>query len=166
MNRISAVLAVVAGLIVVEGGSSSFAVLADPAPARPATSANRAQDPQAPIDTTLYTPPIVLACIGDSITARGNPNGYPSQLGRMLGDTWRVDNYGISGSTLMIVGGNAYQKKNLLPVALASGPQVVVIMLGTNDSKPYAWKKKSNSFPITKLSSGNSKPSTASPASF
>jgi acyl-CoA thioesterase-1 len=114
-------------------------------------------DAQAPVDTTIHEPPIVLACIGDSITARGNPNGYPSQLGRMLGDKWRVDNYGISGTTLMNVGGNAYQKKELLPVALASKPDVVVIMLGTNDSKPYAWKKKEQFIPDYKTLIGKFK---------
>src|SRR4051812_15232110 len=82
-------------------------------------------DPPKPVDTAIHAPPIVLACIGDSITARGNPNGYPSLLGRMLGDTWRVDNYGISGSTLMIIGGAAYQKKPLLQQALDSKPDVV-----------------------------------------
>ena len=117
----------------------------------------RAIEPQAPVDTSVHAAPIVIACIGDSITARGNPNGYPSQLGRMLGDKWRVDNYGISGSTLMIIGRNAYQKKELLQQALDSKPDVVVIMLGTNDSKPYAWAKKEQFIPDYKTLIGKFK---------
>ena len=125
--------------------------------ADPAASVAKVPGPQAPVDTTIHEPPIVLACIGDSITARGNPNGYPSQLGRMLGDKWRVENYGISGTTLMNIGSNAYQKKEQLPLALAAKPDVVVIMLGTNDSKPYAWKKKEQFIPDYKTLIGRFK---------
>jgi len=54
-------------------------------------------DPQAPIDMSIHAPPIVVACVGDSITAHGNPHGYPAQLGNMLGDQWTVENFGSSG---------------------------------------------------------------------
>ena len=101
-----------------------------------------AADPQAPIDTQVHAPPIVVACVGDSITANGNPHGYPAQLGNMLGDGWKVENFGVSGTTLMTQVGNSYQKTPMLQQALASSADVVVIMLGTNDSKEANWPKK------------------------
>jgi lysophospholipase L1-like esterase len=101
-----------------------------------------AADPQAPIDPQLHAPPIVVACVGDSITANGNPHGYPAQLGNMLGDGWKVENFGVSGTTLMTQVGNSYQKTPMLQQALASSADVVVIMLGTNDSKEANWPKK------------------------
>ena len=55
-----------------------------------------AGDPQAPVEQGIHAPPIVVACVGDSITAHGNLRGYPAQLGGMLGDKWRVENYGVS----------------------------------------------------------------------
>jgi acyl-CoA thioesterase-1 len=99
-------------------------------------------DPQAPVDTQVHPPPFVVACVGDSITARGSVHSYPAQLGNMLGDGWKVENFGVSGTTLMTHVGNAYQKTPMFQQALASSADVVVIMLGTNDSKAANWPKK------------------------
>jgi lysophospholipase L1-like esterase len=101
-----------------------------------------ADDPQAPIDTSVHAPPVIVACVGDSITAHGNPHGYPTQLGNMLGTSWQVENYGVSGTTLMTHGNNPYQKYPMFQDALASKADVVVIMLGTNDTKAANWPKK------------------------
>ncbi len=101
-----------------------------------------ADDPQAPVSPSLHAPPIIVACVGDSITAHGNPHGYPAQLGNMLGAGWQVENYGVSGTTLMTHGNNPYQKYPLFKEALASKADVVVIMLGTNDAKAKVWVKK------------------------
>jgi lysophospholipase L1-like esterase len=99
-------------------------------------------DPQSAIDTQVHAPPIVVACVGDSITANGNPHGYPAQLGNMLGEAWKVENFGVSGTTLMTQVPNSYQKTPMFQNALASKADVVVIMLGTNDSKAANWPKK------------------------
>lgn len=123
-------------------------------------------DPPKAVDVAGYKAPIVLSCVGDSITARGNPNGYPSQLGRMLGEGWRVENFGASGSTLMNIGGGAYQKKGPLQEALDSKPNVVIIMLGTNDSKPYAWKKSEQFVPDYKALIGKFKALDSKPRIF
>ena len=101
-----------------------------------------AEDPQAPINQSIHTPPIIVACVGDSITAHGNPHGYPAQLGNMLGAGWEVENFGVSGTTLMTHGNNPYQKYPLFKEALASKADVFVIMLGTNDAKASNWPKK------------------------
>ncbi|HTJ79375.1 MAG TPA: GDSL-type esterase/lipase family protein [Rariglobus sp.] len=93
------------------------------------------------------TSPLRVACVGDSITAGvGASNigfeSYPAQLGRMLGDGWKVGNFGNSGSTLLNQGDKPYQKQDSFTKALAFNPNVVVIMLGTNDTKPQNWKFK------------------------
>ena len=87
-----------------------------------------------------------VACIGDSITAGAGAGhaffSYPAQLQRMLGDRWEVRNFGVSGATLLNAGDKPYQKEAAMQNALDFKPDVVVIMLGTNDSKPQNWKFK------------------------
>lgn len=90
--------------------------------------------------------PIKVACIGDSITAgagvadRAN-DSYPAQLGKMLGPNWEVRNYGVGGSTLLNSGDKPYSKTTEYQAALAWEPDVVVVKLGTNDSKPENWRR-------------------------
>ena len=92
-------------------------------------------------------PPIKVACVGDSITAGvgtrdSGKDAYPAQLGRMLGDQYDVHNFGVSGATLLNKGDKPYQKEGAFHQALELKPDVVVIMLGTNDTKPQNWKFK------------------------
>src|SRR4030042_4576218 len=94
-----------------------------------------------------YTKPIRLACIGDSITfGYGIPdrdtNSYPAQLAVMLGSRWDVRNFGVSGATLLKKGDRPYWNQGVFKKALEFNPHVVVIKLGTNDSKPMNWKFK------------------------
>lgn len=99
-----------------------------------------------PVSLQSAIEPVKVACVGDSITAGvgagSSFSSYPSQLQRMLGPEWLVKNFGSSGSTLLRNGDQPYQKTAALTQALAFNPQVVVIMLGTNDSKPQNWKFK------------------------
>lgn len=103
----------------------------------------------APIDPAKYKEQIKLACVGDSITqgsgTKGNP--YPKQLQELLGEKWKVGNFGKSGRTLMDKGDYPYMKEKLYQDALAMNPDVVIIMLGTNDTKPQNWKFKDNFYP-------------------
>ncbi|HEY8961650.1 MAG TPA: GDSL-type esterase/lipase family protein, partial [Luteolibacter sp.] len=64
------------------------------------------------------------------------------QLQRLLGDKWVVGNFGKSARTLLDAGDFPYQTTGLLKEALEFKPDVVIIMLGTNDSKPQNWKFK------------------------
>lgn len=99
----------------------------------------------APVDVSAFKEPIHVACVGDSITAGAGTtqnNSYPAQLGRMLGEKWAVKNFGVSGATLLNHGDKPYQKEAAFKQALASQPDVVVIKLGTNDTKPQNWKFK------------------------
>lgn len=101
-------------------------------------------DSMEPIDTSKYEGKVKVACVGDSITqgagTKGNP--YPKQLQEMLGDKWEVGNFGVSGRTLMDKGDFPYSKEKKYQDALAMNPNVVIIMLGTNDTKPQNWQFK------------------------
>jgi acyl-CoA thioesterase-1 len=92
----------------------------------------------------------VVACIGDSITYGAGITdrqnySYPAQLQKLLlefGPGWKVQNYGVSGATLLSQGDLPYIRQALYSVALSSNPDIVVIKLGTNDSKPQNWQYK------------------------
>ena len=98
-----------------------------------------------PIDPAKYSALVRVACIGNSITfGSGIPDrprdSYPSQLGRMLGDQWVVRNFGVGGRTMLKRGDYPYWKENAWVEAKAFLPDVVIIKLGTNDTKPQNWK--------------------------
>jgi lysophospholipase L1-like esterase len=75
------------------------------------------------------------------------PNSYPAQLAVMLGSGWELRNFGISGATLLKKGDMPYWNQAAFQAALDFNPDVVVIMLGTNDSKPQNWKFSSEFVP-------------------
>ncbi|WP_205760926.1 GDSL-type esterase/lipase family protein [Luteolibacter luteus] len=102
-----------------------------------------AADPMAPIKPDTYKAPVKVACIGDSITEGvGAEQGrsYPTQLQELLGDKWKVSNFGVSGRTLLKKGDHPYWIEAKYQNALKSEPDVVIIMLGTNDTKPQNWE--------------------------
>jgi acyl-CoA thioesterase-1 len=92
-----------------------------------------------------YDETIRVACVGDSITFgagikdRKNDN-YPVVLGRSLGEMFEVRNFGVSGATLLKAGDFSYWKTPAFKAATSFDPHVVVIKLGTNDTKPQNWK--------------------------
>ncbi len=88
-----------------------------------------------------------VACVGDSITYgaavedRAN-NCYPAVLGKLLGDKYEVRNFGVSGATMLKKGDKPYWKEKAFTQAADFAPNIVVIKLGTNDTKPQNWKHK------------------------
>lgn len=103
-----------------------------------------AQD-ASPIKEANYTARIKLACVGDSITQGVGAAGgmsWPDQIAKLLGEKWEVKNFGVSGTTLLNSGDNPYQKQAAFKNAMEFAPDVVVILLGTNDTKPQNWKNK------------------------
>jgi lysophospholipase L1-like esterase len=89
--------------------------------------------------------PIKVACIGNSITYGSGisdrpRDSYPSQLARMLGEKWIVRNFGVSGRTMLKKGDFPYWKEEAWAEVKAFQPEVVIIKLGTNDTKPQNWK--------------------------
>lgn len=116
------------------------------------TSAAFAADLNQPIVASDYTSPIRVACVGDSITfgaGTGIPefDSYPAQLRRMMGEKWNVQNFGVSARTLLNQGDYPYQKEAACTNALKFNPDVVIILLGANDTKPQNWKFKDEFVP-------------------
>ena len=88
---------------------------------------------------------IRVACIGNSITDGHGidlapANGYPAQLQKLLGDGYWVKNFGVSARTMLNKGDYPYMNEMAWRDALAFKPDVVIIKLGTNDSKPENWQ--------------------------
>lgn len=99
----------------------------------------------APVAVQDFKEPIRVACVGDSITqgvGASGGNSYPAQLGRMLGEKWKIGNFGVSGTTMLKNGDSPYWKQGAFTKAQDFKPDVVIIMLGTNDTKPQNWKSK------------------------
>ena len=78
-----------------------------------------------------------VACVGDSITA--SSSRYPTHLAQLLGSGYTVKNFGHSGTTMMKAPGASYWKTTEFTESGAWGPKIVIIMLGTNDSKKANW---------------------------
>ena len=106
-------------------------------------------DPMEPVDPAKYKAPVKIACVGDSITqgsGAGPGMSYPAQLQELLGDRWEVGNFGVSGRTLLKKGDFPYWKEKKYQEALKFLPDVVIIMLGTNDTKPQNFKHEKEFF--------------------
>ena len=90
-----------------------------------------------------------VACIGNSITfgagiRNRSRDSYPSVLARMLGDSYWVKNFGVSARTMLNKGDHPYMNEPAYKNALAFNHNIVVIKLGTNDSKSFNWKYKAD----------------------
>lgn len=88
---------------------------------------------------------IRVACIGNSITdghgiEMAPQYGYPALLQKALGNDYWVKNFGVSSRTLLNKGDFPYMNEMAWRDALAFNPDIVVIKLGTNDSKPQNWQ--------------------------
>ena len=92
-----------------------------------------------------------IACVGDSITYgatirdRAN-NCYPKVLGNLLGENYTVRNFGVNGATLLKNGDRPYWKLKAFNEVTKFGPNVVIVKLGTNDTKPQNWGKVGKEF--------------------
>ena len=98
--------------------------------------------------------PIKIACIGDSITYGHNPadwgrtqiqNNWPTVLGQTLGDGYEVRNFGQNGITLSKSGGTPVWNIERFTQSKEYQPDIVIIMLGTNDSPGSDSVDKQNS---------------------
>ncbi len=86
-----------------------------------------------------------VACIGNSITDghgidMAPQHGYPALLQKKLGKGYWVKNFGVSARTMLNEGDFPYMNETAWKDALAFQPDIVIIKLGTNDSKPHNWK--------------------------
>ncbi len=90
-----------------------------------------------------------IACVGDSITygyGLSNPSqqSWPAVLQTLLGSPHTVQNFGSSGCTLLKLGDKPYWDDAAFSASDAFKPEVVVVMLGTNDAKPQNWSHKAD----------------------
>lgn len=77
--------------------------------------------------------PIRVACIGDSNTQEANGTSWPKYMQTMLGDGYRVRNFGRGGTNGAKVG-NPWRNTDLYPASTNFAPDIVIWMHGTNDS--------------------------------
>ena len=93
---------------------------------------------------------IKVACVGDSITygvGTTTNESYPSQLQRLLGPSYTVNNYGVPGATMIKDGNIPYWNTKQYTNSGNFLPDIVIIMLGTNDAKSRNWVHKANYVP-------------------
>ena len=85
-----------------------------------------------------------VACVGDSITyGCALPlffsRRYPAVLQRLLGPGVQVAAFGVNDRTLQDTGNKPYRKEEAFRQSREYLPDLVVILLGTNDSKDCNW---------------------------
>lgn len=92
---------------------------------------------------TFAQSPLKVACVGNSITqgpGRDNPDSWPLQMQKILGDGYEVKNFGVGGRTLLKKGDYPFWNEPQFQETKDFAPDILVIMLGTNDSKPQNWQ--------------------------
>jgi acyl-CoA thioesterase I len=87
---------------------------------------------------------VKIAHIGDSITygydgTDATSTGYPPKVQARLGPGYEDQNDGVSSTTAMRAGSYPYWTKGKLSEVFAYKPDIITIMLGTNDSRPNFW---------------------------
>ena len=88
---------------------------------------------------------IKVACVGDSVTyghsiSSWKKNNYPALLGSMMGEEYHVCNFGVSGSTVQDSGDQPYTATGAYTQSLDYDADILVFMMGSNDSKPENWQ--------------------------
>jgi acyl-CoA thioesterase-1 len=76
---------------------------------------------------------IRVACVGDSITEGFE---YPDDLSRLLGSNYAVRNFGAGAATVSLSSQKPYMNQTEFQDAKQFQPNIVIIMLGTNDANP------------------------------
>jgi len=81
--------------------------------------------------------PIRVACVGDSIT---NISDYPDDLWMLLGTNYSVKRFGVDGATVTLDSERPYFDQLALNESKDFQPNIVIIMLGTNDARPDLYR--------------------------
>jgi lysophospholipase L1-like esterase len=84
-----------------------------------------------------------IACIGNSITEGGAGNYFNSwaiQLRGLLGNGYYTENLGVSGTTMSKTGDSPWWNQPQYNYTFGLNPDIILIKLGTNDSKSFNWK--------------------------
>ncbi len=88
---------------------------------------------------------VKIACVGNSITfgaeiSNREKMSYPAQLQAWLGSRYTVRNFGVSGATMLRKGDKPYWDEPDYKEVLNFNPDIIIVKLGTNDSKPQNWQ--------------------------
>ena len=86
-----------------------------------------------------------VACVGDSITwgftiLNPGKHGYPAVLQHLLGQEYEVRNFGYNDASARFDADTPYVTKKVYSESLEWNPDIVILMLGTNDTKPWNWR--------------------------
>lgn len=98
-----------------------------------------------------------VTCVGDSLTYGSGvlksreTDSYPAQLQAKLGTSHIVSNYGLRNATASESGDLPYINSEEYKESLKSNPDVVILMLGTNDSKTQNWNPEAYEQGLKKL---------------
>lgn len=74
-----------------------------------------------------------VACVGDSLT---QSTSYPLELLIRLGNRYSCRNFGAGSTTISLDSETPYMNTSVFESALEFQPDLVIIMLGTNDAQP------------------------------
>jgi lysophospholipase L1-like esterase len=88
---------------------------------------------------------VKIACVGNSITygagiTNREKQSYPAQLQAWMGSKYEVRNFGVSGATMLRKGDKPYWNEPEYQEVLDFKPDIIILKLGTNDSKPQNWQ--------------------------
>lgn len=95
---------------------------------------------------------IKVACVGDSITygpiIRGRKrNSYPAQLQTLLGEDYYVINFGANGHAVQLTADKPYRNNEKFQLSLDFEPDIVFLMIGTNDTREVNRRPMSDFIP-------------------
>ncbi len=96
---------------------------------------------------TVGSGAIKVAAVGDSLTyGYGLDNrlqdAYPCILADKLGSHYQVSNYGLSGRSLQSTSDFPYLAEENAQFSLKSEADIVIIMIGSNDSRAAYWNRE------------------------
>jgi lysophospholipase L1-like esterase len=105
------------------------------------------EDVMNPKILTLGHGAIKVAAVGDSLTygyglENRREEAYPSVLLDLLGSHYQVSNYGMSGRSLLSTSDYPYLQEKNAQASLQSDADIVIIMIGSNDSRAAYWNKE------------------------
>lgn len=112
MNRTSKLLSVAVAVLIVLSGVEAYIIESTP------ISASR-------------TEPVRVACVGDSLT-RGTE--YTLFLWDQLGSGYIISDFGVGGTTVSSASEKPYMNQSAFQLAKGFQPNIVIVMLGTNDA--------------------------------
>jgi lysophospholipase L1-like esterase len=112
MNRTVKLLAIAVVILVVLAGAEAYIIQTTP------LSASKAE-------------PIRVACVGDSLT-RGTE--YTLFLWEQLGSGYIISDFGVGGTTVSTEFEKPYMNESAFQLAQSFQPDIVIVMLGTNDA--------------------------------